>query len=61
MFHYYSWALSLEISLLYLGDFIVNFIIMTGLFIGNFIIISGGFHCEFHYSTQALSMQISLF
>ena len=48
-FHYYAWALSLWISLLYLGYFIANFIIMTG-----------RFHCEFHYYAWALSLRISL-
>jgi len=44
-FHYYIRGISLGISLLYPGDFNVNF-----------IIISKGFHWEFHYYTWALSL-----
>jgi hypothetical protein len=44
-FHYYAWALSLRMSLLYPEDFIVNFITIPGVF-----------HCEFHYYDRALSL-----
>ena len=70
-YHYYLWALSLGISLLSLGAFIRNFIIIPGGFIGNFIIISGnfigniiiipgGFHWEYHYYAWCISLGISL-
>jgi len=58
-FHYYTQGISLEISLLCLGAFIGNFIIITqgislaisllclGTFNVNFIIMPGHFHCNF--------------
>ena len=48
-FHYFDWALSFTISLLYPGDFI-----------GNFITLPGCFHCNFHYYIRGISLGTSL-